>query len=218
MARRARAGVVLSHWYHLLEGLQTSALDFYSKVEQVLEPRQLPDTSRTRVDWREGGMFSAKREYLRITRARHGIDVCGAPFGRGFFVSWWLAEVRPSPILPTVVALLVIGIGGRFLLAIGGRFLLYGIFLATFLGLGVLMAQGEQEWHAYLLAIPVLGWLWEHLFLSASYYRIDTALMFQEAVHAAVLDVVDDFTKAQGLRALSESERKPILHDFFRRR
>jgi len=50
-----------------------------------------------------------------------------------------------------------------------------------------------------------------------TYYRRDTALMFQESVHASVLEVLDHTTKTQGLRSLSESERKPILKDFFKR-
>jgi len=217
MARRASAQDVLSHWYHLLEGLQESPTEFYGKVEQALDPRQVPDATRERVDWREGGMFSARREYLRVTRARHALDICGAPFGRGFFVSWWLAETRPGPLLPTLVVLVVIAVLGRIFLAIGGTFFMFVGLLAVFLGLGALMSQGEQAWHAYLLAIPGLGFLWERLFLPPTYYRIDTALMFQETVHAAVLAVVDGFTQAHGLRALTDLERKPILRDFYRR-
>jgi len=51
----------------------------------------------------------------------------------------------------------------------------------------------------------------ERLFHPMSYYRIDTALMFQESIRLAVLEVLDEMTKAKGLRVLSESERKPIL-------
>ena len=57
----------------------------------------------------------------------------------------------------------------------------------------------------------------QRFFTPATYYRIDTALMFQTAVHAEVLAVIDGMTKAKGIRALSEDERKPILRDFFQR-
>src|SRR2546425_2752428 len=53
---------------------------------------QLPETALAKVEWSEGGIFSAKREYLRIERKELIFDICGAPFGRGFFVSWWLAR------------------------------------------------------------------------------------------------------------------------------
>jgi hypothetical protein len=43
---------------------------------------------------------------------------------------------------------------------------------------------------------------------------MDTALMFQESVHNAVLEVVDCITAAKGIRALTEAERKPILKAF----
>ena len=41
--------------------------------------------------------------------------------------------------------------------------------------------------------------------------------MFRGAVYSAVLEVIDEITNAKGLRALSETERKPILTDLFKR-
>jgi hypothetical protein len=38
--------------------------------------------------------------------------------------------------------------------------------------------------------------------------------MFEKAVHNAVLEVVDRMTASKGIRALSESERKPIMKRF----
>lgn len=66
-----------------------------------------------------------------------------------------------------------------------------------------------------LVLIPLIGALFADR--GPTYYQIDTALMFQEIVRRAVLEVIDDLTKAQGLRALSESERKPILREFYGR-
>jgi hypothetical protein len=85
---------ILAHWSILIEALQASPMDFYAQVEAALERRQVPDTKRSRVDWREGGILSAKREYLRVQRREHIVDICGAPFGTGFFFSWWLGENR----------------------------------------------------------------------------------------------------------------------------
>lgn len=62
-----------------------------------------------------------------------------------------------------------------------------------------------------LMAIPVLGWALIALLYKETYYKIDTRLMFQSAVHAAVLEVVDNLMAAKGLRALSEAERKPTM-------
>ncbi len=56
----------------------------------------------------EGGLFSGSREYLRVKRQEHVFDVCGAPFGRAFFVSWWLTEqqgcLRSLPLIGELIA------------------------------------------------------------------------------------------------------------------
>ena len=166
MAQRASSATVLSHWYYLVDNLQTSSLDFYTAVEQAVARRAVPNAKTSRVDWKEGGVLSAKREYLRVKRKGLLFDICGAPFGRGFFISWWL---------------------------------------------------GERSWITALLAIPLIGPLLGFLARPWTYFKIDTALMFQEAIREAVNEVLDGLTNAQGLRALSEFDRKPILRDFYRR-
>ena len=160
---RAAATDVLSHWYHLVEGLQASPKEFYTAVEHAIEQHKLPDAKRHRIDWSEGGIFTAKREYLRVTRKHLVFDICGAPFGTGFFVSWWLGNKSSS--LRTLI-----------------------------------------------LAIPVLGRIWEALFPD-TYYKHDTALMFQASVGNIVSEIVDEMATAKGLRTLSELERRPILRE-----
>jgi len=86
------APIVHAHWYHMIEGLQASPTEFYAAVERAIAERQVPDTKISRVDYREGSLVTAKREYLRVKRRQHIFDICGAPFGNGFFVSWWLGE------------------------------------------------------------------------------------------------------------------------------
>lgn len=78
--------------------------------------------------------------------------------------------------------------------------------------------RGEKlRWFRMLLMmIPMIGYFFMHMFRPKTYYQNDVALMFQESVHVAVLEVVDDITKAKGLRILSESDRKPVLGDLKR--
>ena len=85
-------GNILSHWYHLFEGIQHSTQDFYSSLDGAIAKRNLPDIRVSRTQYHEGGAFSAKREYLRVKRKTQFFDVCAAPYGNGFFVSWWLGE------------------------------------------------------------------------------------------------------------------------------
>ena len=163
---KAPATMIISHWNTLIEGLTVSPKEFFTSVEQTLETKLIPSIKRSRVDWREGGIMSAKREYLRVVRKKLAFDICGAPFGNGFFISWWLGEM-PS-----------------------------------------------FFWQLIMM-IPFLGPLLEKWFRPTTYYNVDTASMYQSLVHSAVLEVVDSLTQVNGLKALSETERKPQMRDFF---
>jgi hypothetical protein len=219
MAKTIPTSAILSHWYKLIDGLPTSPLEFYRSVERVLERRGVPQTKRSRIDWKEGGAFSAKREYLRVARGRHGFDVCAAPYGNGsFFVSWWLGEPRPSPVVPTLLLIALYGALALVLVpklglvsgTVGALVLIVGAWFFV----GIVLPEGR--WEAYLVVIPGFGWLFEKHFRPSTYYKIDTALMFQSSVHAAVLEVIDELTTAHGLHPLSELERKPILRGFYK--
>lgn len=164
MARKV--SLILSHWYHLFEGLEDSSQRFYSSLERAIESKRMEKLALSRIDYKEGSIFSDNREYFRVRRRDHIFDICAAPFGNGFFVSWWLGE---SP----------------------------GFFWSL------------------ILKIPFLGIMLLKLFRPETYYRFDTALMFQSSVHSAVLEVVDQTTSAKGIRSLTESERKPILSSLF---
>jgi hypothetical protein len=54
----------------------------------------------------------------------------------------------------------------------------------------------------------ITGWLYGFIFRPQTYFNEDTAIMFRESVHHAVLEAIDQVTTAQGIRALSEEERK----------
>lgn len=213
----ASPATAFSHWYFLFENLQASPLEFYSSVERAVAQREIPDTEPSRIEYRESGLLSARREYLRVTRGGYVFDICGAPFGRGFFVSWWLAPVMPSPIIPTVIAGVVIFFiwNGCMAGGIQGIFFFPVALVVLFFIVGAAMSQGEPDWAPYVLVIPVIGDFLGRWFQPYTYYRRDTALMFQESVRSAVLEVLDGMTQAKGVRALTEAERKPILREFY---
>ena len=153
----------------MIPGMQQSSSDFYTAVDHALTSHGLDDTKCERVNLAEGGLLSAKREYLQVRRKGHVFHICAAPFGAGFFISWWLGEVRSGPI-------------------------------------------------AELTAIPYLGAVIAFIASAAkpmTYYKIDTALMFQSVTHGAVLEALEQVIDAKGMRALSDAEKKPIMRDFF---
>lgn len=203
---------ILSHWYLLMENFTTSALDFYTSIEASIEHRSLPDLTVSRVTYKEGGVATAKREYLRIQRGSLTFDVCAAPYGNGFFFSWWLASV------PGKHALLALaGVLFGSLLAFSVLWQLVGFVLSTllmpalFVVVGLLVREGAIPGEETVLEIPVIGWLYERIFRPTTYYALDTALMFQESVRNAVMDVVGELRSEKGLRALSDDEARPRL-------
>src|ERR1051326_7027789 len=186
-----------AHWSKLIEGFETSALDYYAALEAALIRRRIPKIRIGHVNFAEGGLLDARREYLRVQREGLQIDICAAPFGPGFFFSWWLAGRRNLAWLavPLIGLVGLIGISANGGISAGTR-LLASVLLLFALGIGTSLAY--------------------RLLKRVTYYTPDTMRMFSSAVHSAVLETIDDLTAAQGLRALSEEERKPIMREFLR--
>src|SRR6185436_10311829 len=152
---------VLSHWSTLIESFQVSPLAFYQAVEAALRRREIPLTQKSRVDYKEAGLLSANREYLRVTREKLILDVCAAPFGTGFFVSWWLAEkdARLNPLLQIlfVIGLLLIATWSVsvFGLVVGVLVYVIGI-LSGLAGANGMAMNGEFD-DNIIRALPILG-------------------------------------------------------------
>lgn len=214
---------VLSNWATLVENMQASPKEFYSQVEEFVKKRDIPELQISRIMWKESGVLSADREYLRLTRGRYLYDICAAPFGTGFFFSSWMAEKSPSPIW---------AIGGFFVLAILAFYTFFAfVYVAGFSGflfwtmglVGIfvvlifLLSQEDSQFADYVFVVPYLGSFLEKLCRPNTYFRSDTESMFRTMVHNAVLEAVDATTKARGARELTSDERKPILRDFFKR-
>lgn len=205
---------VISHWHTLMEDFETSGMEFYAAVEEALKERSVPDIELSRVEWQEGGMGTARREYLRVKRSRLAFDICAAPFGKGFFFSWWLARI-PQKFGVLLLGLVLLGILIVWSILIQAL----GFFLGTILvpvlvgALGILIRDGKIQAEEAILEIPFIGWFYEKLFSPQTYYRHDTTLMFQESVRNAVMQVVGELRNEKGLRALSDAESKPHLRE-----
>ena len=223
MAKLGKDANVISHWHHPIENFQTSTLEFYAAVDLALQPRQIPDYSVSRIDWREGGVLTARREYLRIKRGKLAFDLCAAPFGTGFFFSWWLAEIPPTHAILWALLICFVGVNvvGAMMTVFGMAGLFWGILLSVGILwlLGYLLREGHlgTEVEDVVLAIPFFGTLYERLFQPSTYYKTDTTLMFQSVVNSVVQDVVEQILSSKGLRPLTELERKPIMREFYQR-
>jgi hypothetical protein len=103
--------------------------------------------------------------------------------------------------------------GFTFGALLGGACAFFGV-PALLWWIGNCIRQGIMTGESTVLAMPLIGRIYERIFAPTTFYSVDTALMFQDAVHNAVLEVIDCITADKGVRALSEDERKPILKSF----
>ena len=219
---------VVSNWHHLLDGFQHSPQAFFTSLDAALAKRKIPDSTVSRVELAEGPVLSARREYLRVRREEFTFDVCAAPFGSGFFVSWWLVKPSHRGLFYAILLALLIFTVPAAMVTFGVMVAIFGFFfglVATAVlvvvaigALGYAVRRGVLGIEDEVLALPVIGAIYDWIFKPFTYYRMDTARMFESAVHGAVMEAVDELTTTKGIRALSEFERKPIMRELSGRR
>jgi hypothetical protein len=224
--REANPDIIISHWYRLINDLQISSQQFYSRLHQVLCERKVPMLEGGRIEFHEGGPFSPKRQYLRLKRERVTFDICAAPFGTGGFVSWRLGErylrlnfLALLAVLKSIQDFRTALFRLRFdfnqtLTTVG---IVIGIIVFLLWLMRSAVGFGLANLDALLLHTPVIAGFYERFLRPMTYYRIDLALMYETAIHQAVLQVLDELTEAQKLPRLPDSDRKPIMRDFYKR-
>jgi hypothetical protein len=79
-----------SNWNTLIDNFDFSSKEFYSLLKTELESHGITRIKIREAHISEGGFASPSRIYLRATWKGYQYDICGAKFGHGFFVSWWL--------------------------------------------------------------------------------------------------------------------------------
>lgn len=85
-----------------------------------------------------------------------------------------------------------------------------GTFISSWLNVKTSLVQ------TIISRIPFVGRWLERTLFPTTFFTIDTAGMFMSYCHNSVLKVADDITKDSGFR-ISDSDRKPILKDIFKR-
>ena len=220
MIQRAERIDILSSWHHLVENFNTSPQEFYSLLEKAIERRQIPNLEISRVEWKEGGLLSANREYLRLSRERLICYICAAPFGTGFFFSSRLGEIS-SRLTPWQWICLFIFLALFFKAFVATLGFFWGsVFLVGVIALLVWFVRnaadkGLMNLDAILLKIPVIGPVYYYFFRPVTFFRYDAILSYASAIHTALLEVVDEVTKARGIR-LTEDQRKPMMKSLWK--
>lgn len=220
MIQRAEKIDVISSWHHLIENFNTSPQEFYSLLEKAIARRQIPNLEISRVEWKEGGLLSANREYLRLSRERLIGYICAAPFGTGFFFSSRLGEIssRLTPFQMLVLLVILALFFKAFVSALGffwGLVVLAGVIAFCVWFIRNAASKGLTDFDAIVLKIPLIGAVYYKFFRPVTFFRYDILLSYTSAVHTAVLEVVDEVTKVKGIR-LTEDQRKPIMKSLWK--
>lgn len=220
---RPKKAEVISHWYALIPEFKTPTNEFYKSIEAELKDRDVPGLEISHVEFAEGWMLSAKREYLRMSRERLVFDVCSAPFGTSHFFSCRFAEI-PAVIRLWQLALVMIGL----LACVGFSWKVFGFIVGTLgiiavLVLGIYLlrnavALGLRDVDAMLVRSPVVGPIYERFFRKDTYYREDTRLMYCDTVNDIVKAKVEEVTGAQGIKLVQFNEYDPILRELYKPR
>jgi hypothetical protein len=204
-----------------VDNFQFATADFYGMIEKQLTDRKVPGLETSRVDLSEGGLLSAKREYLRLKRERLVFDICAAPFGTGYFFSFRFVEL-PLGIKAGEMLIFIVCIFFIFYLLLKAFGLILGIIamLALLAGSVWIMRNavrlGLKDLDATLLRTPIIGPLYEIVFRKETYYREDTRLMYLSVVDYITKALVDEVTAAKGIKLVRRYEHKSILGDLYR--
>lgn len=210
---RSRKPQVLNHEATYLEDFSISPGDLYKAIEAEIAAKQLPDIEVSRVFFREGGLLSADREYLRVRRERFAYLVCAAPWGTSFFFSTRFTEIPRSLRWWEVIATLGL-LGVLFVaywqllgLAWGIAIFLLNVIAALVLCRN-LLAMGWNWLDDLLLRLPVFGVIYEAYLRPGTFFRDDTRGLFQNLVQAIVHRQIGAFTASSGLSLLEFKDLK----------
>lgn len=221
-AREVRRNVLLSYWCKLFPGVSYSPQEFYALVAANLEAQRVPGLETGQVTMRQSGAFSSERLYLQFRRERLVFEICGAPFGAGFFVSSRLFDRRrEATLLDIILLLLLIGLCG---IPVAYQFgWMWGLFaiagIIAFLWTVMRLAATETlAWLDRTLSdLPLVGLIYERFFHPDTYYREDTNNAYREAVHGAVMQAVDEMITQRGVTPLTPEEKRPSICELHRR-
>jgi hypothetical protein len=91
-----RPSEVISRWHHHFDEFQFSSEEFYKAVEHGIKRREVPHALVGTNTFFEGSVVSHRRAYFKVSNGGYTFDICAAPYGKSFFVSWWLRESKSA--------------------------------------------------------------------------------------------------------------------------
>ena len=193
--------IVYKQWITPLMDFASDTTKFYAAVEDELRKWEVPELTTERILYRDGGLLSQQREYLRVRRENLVFDILSAKFGK----CWWFSS--RSAVLPRVLRVweILVFVGGVAAFAASYLYVFdritAGIAMASTLGMLLVMMVAARTWNGLddlLLKLPVIGAFYESIFRADSYYRDDARRMYVSIVDHLVREKVKEFAAAEG--------------------
>jgi hypothetical protein len=217
----SRKADVYSHSWTPTPDCHFSAREFYEELEEAIRAKQWPGVQLFRIDHSEG-LFSHKREYLRVIRQRQLFDICAATFGKDYFFS-----VREAEIPAVITARAFITCFVAFFLALSLCVNSLGIFFGSYAMVALvafaiwflfnILKLGLTKVDSLFLQLPVIGSVYEAYFRRDTYFQQDTRIFFIHAVNELVKKHVEETTSAKGLKYLNHYDNQPVLEGLYKR-
>ncbi len=198
---RRKRPIVYEQWITPLMDFASDTPKFYAAVEEELSKWEVPELVTERVQYRDGGLLSPQREYLRVRRETLVFDIGSAKFGK----SWWFSS--RSAVLPRSLrwweVIVSLAVAGGLMAAYWHAFGWFAgnIALGSTLAMLLVMMVAARSWNGLddlLLKLPVIGAFYETIFRADSYYRDDARRMYVSIVDHLVREKVKEFAAAEG--------------------
>lgn len=216
VAREANWNRLVSSWCDLTQNFSFSPKAFYALVEKHLEAQKVPGLETNHVLMRESGRFSSERLYLQFRRERLVFEICGFPFGTGFFVSSRLFDRRKQArwrdyILLFVLICVCTAPFAYWFGWLGGLIAFTGIIALLWTLMRLAAAETFASLDRTLSDLPIVGLIYDRFFHPDTFYREDTNSAYRLAVESAVREAVNEMRSGKGLRPLTETESRPTM-------
>jgi hypothetical protein len=199
---KRRKPIIHHHWIVPLMNFSSDPEAFYQAIEDEFIARQMPDAMLERIEFKQAGLLSGKRLYLRITRERMAVDVGSAPFGTSWYFSCRLCEL-PRILRAWELLAFMLGLCGFVAL----YWYLFGMFLggivmgASIVFLLIIMLAGRAygTLDEFLIFLPVVGQVYEALIRRDTYQQQDHRQVFASLVNTILRHKVTEFCQAGGV-------------------
>lgn len=210
---KRKKSVVRAHWYVPMVDYETFAADFYTSIEAEINGRNFPSVEVSRIVFKEGGLLSSGRAYLRIRRERILFDVGTGPFGNCWYYST-RGCILPRKIYLWEILLALATIGSFAMLYIMSFGMTIGlaVLAVTMIAIAALLMQAGK-WPGlddFLLNLPVIGGIYELFFRPETYHRQDSRHMFIDLVNHFIREKVKEDALAHGREDVQFIEVKDV--------